>query len=272
MNSTTSTTISHSRLDALARGTDDLKMRHAKRVAARDMLLEQIGEIESRADLARSRAQMLDYVHELLKVIAEKREARVRERLEALVTQALRLVFDDDSYSFFIEQDVKRDQAVATLVLEKADEDGSLFRTPIRGYHGGGVIDIVAFVLNAIVLTFVKPQRRQTMWLDEPFSQVSKSHRPRVADMMKWLHEETGLQFVIVTHEEEYLSVADTVTKITQSNGKTRVQVLAGREAPQEVERAEKKTEKSKPKRAAKKSKKSTRVKRGSVKRASKAK
>ena len=29
----------------------------------------------------------------------------------------------------------------------------------------------------------------------------------------------------IVTHEEEYISVADTVTKITQHNGKTRVQV-----------------------------------------------
>jgi len=96
---------------------------------------------------------------------------------------------------------------------------------------------------------------------------VSKSHRPRVADMMKWLHEETGLQFVIVTHEEEYLSVADTVTKITQSNGKTRVQVLAGRDAPQE--QAEK-TEKAKPKAKPKPAKKG--VKRGSVKRGSRAK
>lgn len=224
---------SRDRLDAIVCGTEELKLQHAKRTAARDMLLEQIGDIESRAESARLRAQTLDYVHEMLKVIAEKREAKVRERLEALVTQALRLVFDDDSYSFFIKQDVKRDQAVATLVLEKADEDGVLFRTPIRGYHGGGVIDIVAFVLNAIVLTFVKPQRRQTMWLDEPFSQVSKSHRPRVADMMRWLHEETGLQFVIITHEEEYLSVADTVTKITQLNGKTRVQVqFDGNEVP----------------------------------------
>ncbi len=224
MTTTMTSTSSGERLADVARGVDELKMRHAKRAAARDMLAEQIDDIESRAETGQLRAKLLDYVHEVLKVIAEKREAKLRERLEGLVTQALRLVFDDDSYSFFIEQDVKRDQAVARLMLEKADEDGTLFRTPLRGFHGGGVVDIVAFVLNAIVLTFVRPQRRQTMWMDEPFSQVSKSYRPRIANMMSWLHEETGLQFVIVTHEEEYLSVADTVTKITQHNGKTRVQ------------------------------------------------
>jgi DNA repair exonuclease SbcCD ATPase subunit len=224
MGSTMMTT-NRERLDSIAGGIGEMETSHIRRTAARDALLEQIGDIESRAEAAGRRAKVLDFVHEFLKVIAEKREAKVRGRLESLVTQALRLVFDDDSYSFFIEQDVKRDQATATLVLEKADEDGSLFRTPIRGYHGGGVIDIVAFVLNAIVLTFVRPQRRQTMWLDEPFSQVSKSHRPRVADMMRWLHEETGLQFVVVTHEEEYLSVANTITKITQAGGRTRVQV-----------------------------------------------
>jgi len=216
------------RLNAVADDVDRMRMRHARRVGERDALLEQIGGMESRAEAARRRAQILDYVNELLKMIAEKREAKVRERLEALVTQALRLVFEDDSYSFFIEQDVKRDQAVAALVLEKADEDGNLFRTPIRGYHGGGIVDIVAFVLNAIVLTFVRPRRRQTMWLDEPFGQVSKSHRPRVADMLRWLHEETGLQFILITHEDEYLSVADTVTRITQANGKTRVEIIKG--------------------------------------------
>lgn len=225
MTTTMTLTNSDERLANVASGVDELRMRHAKRVAARDMLAEQIDDIESRAEAGSLRAKLLDYVHEVLKVIAEKREAKVRERLEALVTQSLRLVFDDDSYSFSIEQDVKRDQAVARLMLEKADEDGDLFKTPLRGFHGGGIVDIVAFVLNAIVLTFVRPQRRQTMWMDEPFSQVSKSYRPRIADMMRWLHEETGLQFVIVTHEEEYLSVADTVTKITQNNGKTRVQV-----------------------------------------------
>ncbi len=228
MTTTMTLASSNERLVDVARAVDELRIRHAKRVAAHDMLAGQIGDIESHAESASLRAKLLDYVHEVLKVIAEKREAKVRERLEALVTQALRLVFDDDSYSFFIEQDVKRDQAVARLMLEKADEDGELFKTPLRGFHGGGIVDIVAFVLNAIVLTFVRPQRRQTMWMDEPFSQVSKSYRPRVADMMRWLHEETGLQFVIVTHEEEYLSVADTVTKITQHNGKTRVQVRAG--------------------------------------------
>lgn len=249
------------RLSAIAAGVGDMEIHHVKRVSARDTLLEQIGDIESRSESAQRHAGMLDYVHEFLKVIAEKREAKVRERLEVLVTQALRLVFDDDSYSFFIEQDVKRDQAVATLVLEKADEDGQLFRTPIKGYHGGGIIDIVAFVLNAIVLTFVKPQRRQTMWLDEPFSQVSKSYRPRVADMMRWLHEETGLQFVIVTHEEEYLSVADTVTKITQSDGKTRVQVqLCGQTHEAAEPKSSEPTKKSKP---APKRKKAKQVKAG---------
>jgi len=260
MNSTISTILSD-RLRRISSDVQGMKLRHAKRTAARDMLLEQIGDVESRAETAKQRAETLDYVHELLKVIAEKREAKVRERLEALVTQALRLVFNDDSYSFFIEQDVKRDQAVATLVLEKADEDGGLFKTPIRGYHGGGVIDIVAFVLNAIVLTFVKPQRRQTMWLDEPFSQVSKSHRPRVADMMRWLHEETGLQFVIITHENEYLSVADAVTEITQANGKTCVQVqLPGSPAPEPTKPSRRKAA-NKPKRVMSKPKRATRAK-----------
>lgn len=211
----------HDRMQCAARELDEWRIRHERREAARDEILSQIGDIETRTEEAARNVRVLDYVHELLKVIAAKREARVRDRLETLVTQALRIVFEDDSYSFFIEQSIKRDQASASLMLEKSDEDGNLFRTPIRGFHGGGVVDIVAFVLNAIILKLVRPLRRQTMWLDEPFSQVSKSYRPKVAEMLRWLHEETGLQFVIVTHEQEYLSVADTVTRISQVGGKT---------------------------------------------------
>lgn len=211
----------HDRMQCAVRELDKWRIRHERREAARDEILSQIDDIEIRAEEAARNVRVLDYVHELLKIIASKREARVRDRLETLVTQALRIVFEDDSYSFFIEQSIKRDQASATLMLEKSDEDGNLFRTPIRGFHGGGVVDIIAFVLNAIILKLVRPLRRQTMWLDEPFSQVSKSYRPRVAEMLRWLHEETGLQFVIVTHEQEYISVADTVTRISQTSGRT---------------------------------------------------
>lgn len=214
------------RVELVRKEIDSARLRHEARKAARAEIVKLAEEIEGRSKEAGHRVKVLDYVGELLKVVAEKREAKFRKGLEALVTQALRAVFDDDSYTFFIEQDVKRDQATARLMLERVDENGELFRTPIKGYHGGGVIDIVAFVLNAIVLTLVKPRRRRTLWLDEPFPQVSKAHRPRVAEMLKWLHEKTGLQFVIVTHEDEYLSVADTVFRVTQTNGKTKVRTI----------------------------------------------
>lgn len=223
MTSLIATMTTEDRVELVRKEIDSARLRHEARKAARDEIVKLAEEIEGRSNEAGHRVKVLDYVGELLKVVAEKREAKFREGLEALVTQALRAVFDDDSYTFFIEQDVKRDQATARLMLERVDENDELFRTPIKGYHGGGVIDIVAFVLNAIVLTLVKPRRRRTLWLDEPFPQVSKAHRPRVAEMLKWLHEETGLQFIIVTHEDEYISVADTVFRVTQTNGKTKV-------------------------------------------------
>ncbi|MCH7984675.1 MAG: hypothetical protein IIC28_11975 [Chloroflexi bacterium] len=98
-------TLKKDRVEAIRKQIDDARLRHEARKAARDEIVKLAEEIEGRSNDAGHRVKVLDYVGELLKVVAEKREAKFRKGLEALVTQALRAVFDDDSYTFFIEQD-----------------------------------------------------------------------------------------------------------------------------------------------------------------------
>src|SRR5882724_7193758 len=170
-------------------------------VEANKALLER-----TRKDLEECSNQMtsLELASTLLKTIGEQQREKTITTFERVVTLALKEIFDSE-YIFKIE--VTSDKRVSTkFKLIKGELELDLMTAV-----GGGIINVVAFVLKVLILASVRPKRQQIMFLDETFNNVSVEYRPKVAKLLKSFSEQLGIQFVLVTHQPEFLETADKV-------------------------------------------------------------
>jgi DNA repair exonuclease SbcCD ATPase subunit len=183
---------------------EDLKDRINKasyQIEANKKLLD-----KTRKDLAECEDQMnsLILAGNLLKTIGEQQREKTISTFERVITLALKEIFDSE-YTFKIE--VVADKRVSTkFKLIKGDMEMELLTAV-----GGGVVNVVSFVLKVLILASVRPKRQQIMFLDEQFNNVSADYRPRVAKLLKSFSDQLGIQFVLITHQQEFTDAADVV-------------------------------------------------------------
>ena len=114
----------------------------------------------------------------LLKTIGEQQREKTISTFERVITLALKEIFDSE-YTFKIE--VVADKRVSTQFrLVKGQEEMDLLTAV-----GGGVVNVVSFVLKVLILASVRPKRQQVMYLDEQFNNVSADFRPKVAKLLR---------------------------------------------------------------------------------------
>lgn len=134
----------------------------------------------------------------VLQELAQQVQQRVHRRIAGVVSHCLEAVFDHPySFNLTFEQKRGKTEANITFVRDGMEID------PITA-SGGGVVDVACFALRLACLVLRKPPLRRLMVMDEPFRFVSAEHRPRVRELLETLAEEMGVQFVLVTHDNEF--------------------------------------------------------------------
>lgn len=83
---------------------------------------------------------------------------------------------------------------------------------------GGGYVDVLGFIMQVAVVKLVGAA--PVLFLDEPFSHVSKNFLPRVSELVSALSSMMGLQIVIVTHETQLIS-GDKIYRFANDSGRT---------------------------------------------------
>ncbi len=146
------------------------------------------------AEEARARAQ----------AVAQLVQQQAHAQIAGVVTSCLHSVFGEDSYRFQIKFVQKRGKTEAQLVFLRGT-DGMEITDPINE-DSGGVVQLSAFVLRLACLVLAKPRLRRLIVMDEPFAHVSASYRPAVRSMLQQLSKDFGVQFLMVTHEQEYMT------------------------------------------------------------------
>ena len=102
-----------------------------------------------------------------------------------------------------------------------SDFNGKEIEMPLIDGHGGGLVNVAAFVLQTIVLVLTRPRLKRTLILDERFANLFRGNLPKVSELMRKLHEVTGTQFILVTQRPELAEYADKVFKVRSEKGKT---------------------------------------------------
>jgi DNA repair exonuclease SbcCD ATPase subunit len=208
----------------------------ARVTAARRLIDRQVGEATAMATRGISVTQEIAQLTEsqrlygqvgaLLTSIGEGLQNEAQRQIEGLVTRGLQTIFGDD-LSFHIVQEVKANAAQVDFVI-RSKAEGAEVETPVMESRGGGLAAVVGFLVRLVVLLLSKDRQESIMFLDETFGHVSVEYEPRLAEFIREIVDNTGVQIVLVTHSTAFNDAADKRYHFALQDGVTKVREGAG--------------------------------------------
>jgi exonuclease SbcC len=167
---------------------------------------ETIAELETEIDHT-TKAQII------IQKVAQETQNQFKINVNALVTTALGIVFENDAYEFEIDFVTRRGKTEADIWFihsngKKLDPMAS---------SGGGAVDIAAFAARVALWNLSGPKTRPIIVLDEPFRFLSANLQPLASAMVKEISQELGIQIIMVTHNESLLENADHVIRVEKA-------------------------------------------------------
>ena len=175
------------------------------------------------SDIKRNKIKRIELIREknivnqcldVFQLLSELKKKQVKIKIEALVTKGLQTIFERDDYEFEIVMQQKRGVMTAKPMLHSKFK-GRDFSSEVMDGHGGGIVNVISFILQVIVLLSIRPKLERIIVADEPFENVSKEYLNNVADFIKYLADISGMQIILVTHKDEFLDVADKKFKVS---------------------------------------------------------
>lgn len=169
-------------------------------------------ELQVSIDTQKKYQQVLDAT----KITLERLTFENKGRLENFVTYGLNQIFPDRHYVFklLIKEDSKRPGIDILLV-----EDG--IEQEITDAVGGGILSTIGLLMQIYYLEIYG--KSKIMFMDESLSAISKnneddsasvSYLNNVIGFLSYLSKNRGYKFVIVTHENKVMDLADSIYSI----------------------------------------------------------
>ena len=174
------------------------------------LLQEQTSNAENKLVELNHKKEVYTKSVELLTFISEVTKQKLKIGLESMTTYALLYVFNED-YKFLVEFDRRGNlQEIDFKILPPGRTEAS---DPLDSI-GGGVLDVVSFVLRIIAIELSKPRINGFIAYDEPCKHLSTLYRLKMGEFFRYISQELNHQLIIVTHFEELKEYADKQIKI----------------------------------------------------------
>jgi DNA repair exonuclease SbcCD ATPase subunit len=174
-----------------------------------DSTLAMIKNLDSELVITIANMQSASTAMSIIQTVGEATQQYAVSTTENLVTTALRDVFGEEGYDFKIEIEHKRKTMNATFYFVR---DGEKYE-PLD-CCGYGAVDVACFALRVAMWSLCPTEA--VMLFDEPFKNVSKEYRARVAEFVKKIADTLSFQFIINTHMEEFLQYGDRIFRCTK--------------------------------------------------------
>lgn len=182
--------------------------------AKRDLLQKQRENAVKEQEEAKEQLGVYDKVQLLLQKTSDYARRQVKDRIEAIVSEALNVVFGVE-HRFLIDLGIKANQPIAEYYLN----DGSTITKLEKPDYdrGGGKIDIITLALRLAIGEM--EQVDGPLFLDEVGKHVSKEYAPHVAYFLKEYSSKFGRQIILITHNADLAEVADISLAVSRNSG-----------------------------------------------------
>ena len=134
-------------------------------------------------------------------------QERFKERVEKLVTMAIKSVYDRQlGFELIFER--KRDKMECRPVIYEIQNGVKEVYDDPENELGGGIIDICSFALRVVLWNMQKPRSRNIMILDEPGKNLGELI-PLFGAMLREISHGLKFQLIIITHDQAIMEIAD---------------------------------------------------------------
>lgn len=210
-------------LEDISQHLDTKRLDLAARESRKHAVEEQIAQYTQQIDQSKAVLETLDKAVGLIGQYADAREKDVQAKIETLVTNGLRAVFNED-LRFIVQQKAVGKRTEIKFKIESFYDNVSV-ETDILSARGGGVAAVTGFLLRVIMILLTNSRR--IIFLDETFSQVSTHYQENVAQLLEDLATDYGFQFILVTHRSpEIVERSSHVYETSMKNGKTQYSLM----------------------------------------------
>lgn len=136
----------------------------------------------------------------LLQNIAGEVQSQLSSKIDTILNLGLQTCFPE--YNFHLEPVPSRGKTEYRFVFKLGQDEVD----PLT-QNGGGFVDLICFLLRVAVFTISNTSSQ--IVFDEPFKFVSRTLRPKVAELLSAMSEQMNLQFIYVTHIDELSETAN---------------------------------------------------------------
>lgn len=169
--------------------------------AYRDLMKSQADAAEAKALRLQRRSELLQRASDVFK---EWLDDSLRQNVGAisdLVTTGLQHIIHDQKLTFKTKQEMKFNRLSMRFIIENEGTEGD----PMSSFGGGAVL-IASFILRLAIMS--RLGMGNLLLLDESMFAVANMYVPAAASFMRQLSEQTGINILMVTHNEEFLNHA----------------------------------------------------------------
>jgi len=184
-----------------------------------EILKESIAEMEVKSEQASLDLVNDELAQAFLQQVAQETQEQLKFHLQDLVQTALDTVFPA-TYTFKIDFVILRGRTEAQMYLDKDGE-----RVDPELACGGGVVDVLSLALRIAAWSIGKTS--PIIVLDEPFKFLSQGLRPLMGEILRGLIDRLGVQIIMVTHDPDFVAIADRTFTIDQKSHKSFVSSIS---------------------------------------------
>lgn len=199
--------------------THELLARYQAAVRKRDAVEVSKATLLTTLATLNERVKTAEQVQTFFNLVSEQQRKELEDRVQSLVDYGVRVVFGE-GYQFRVRSELRGKAVRTEFFLVDHGLELSLLDAA-----GGGITDVVSFLLRIVMLCLARPTQRRLLVLDEPFKFVSTVHFQRLEGLIRELTKQLGLQIIMVTHKTELMDVAMTLVQVSKVDGASRITV-----------------------------------------------
>ena len=154
---------------------------------------------------------------EIIQIVAQATMSNLEFHISNLVTLALKSV-DPTFPEFIVKIEIRRNQTEVDFLFKEFDKE----QKPMDS-SGYGAVNVAAAALRVSFWSLDKT--RHVMIWDEPFPDLSPDLQDKAGDMVTMLHDKLGIQFIIVSHAEDFNYGADRTFTVTKDGKRSQLRV-----------------------------------------------
>lgn len=191
----------------------DLRKFVTTKQGERNQIQANIKETEQRKQQLEKELKAHEEAREIIRQTGLKTQETLAFHISDITTLALQAVFEDP-YTLDVEFVQRRNKTECDLLFSRNEQ-----QVDPMDASGGGAVDVASFALRVASWAMERPRSRAVIILDEPMRFLSQDLQQKASEMLKQLSDKLGLQFIIVTHEQEMANEADKIFHVTNKKG-----------------------------------------------------